>query len=183
MQPSGAARRTRAKAVTVVVVRHGESELRNPVRWPNDDLRPLTRTGRSRTKQAVRGLARIVPSVDRLATSAATRATLTAEMVRGALHGPPAIETWPELAPGNFAGPLFDKVRRRTQGGKRDVLLVGHSPTLAEFVGMALTGDDLKVVDLTKAGAACLEFPAQVKPGAGRLRWLLTRKQLTDRKG
>ena len=57
-------------------------------------------------------------------------------------------------------------------------MIVGHEPTLAEFVGLALTGEGVSVIRLTKGGAACLEFPSAVRPGSGRLLWLLTRKQL-----
>ncbi|HYB77229.1 MAG TPA: hypothetical protein VEE83_00915, partial [Thermoplasmata archaeon] len=60
------------------------------------------------------------------------------------------------------------------------VVIVGHEPTLAEFVGEALTGEGLSVVHLTKGGAVCLEFTNSVRPGAGRLVWLLTRKQLAN---
>jgi hypothetical protein len=46
---------------------------------------------------------------------------------------------------------------------------------------MALVGDGISVVRLTRGGAACLDFPGGVAPGAGRLVWLFTRKQLAKR--
>lgn len=55
---------------------------------------------------------------------------------------------------------------------------MGHEPTLSELVGMSITGDRAQAVRITKGGAACLEFPQGVKPAAGRLVWLFTRKQL-----
>jgi phosphohistidine phosphatase len=165
--------------VRVVVVRHGPAEARDPVRWPNDDRRPLTNKGRSQTRNAARGLARVASPVDRLASSGATRAVATASIVHDALPRPPPLETWPELAPGNLPNPIFDKLRRKVHAGE-EAVLVGHEPTLAEFIGMALMGDGVSVVRLTKGGAACLEFPAGVKPGGARLVWLLTRKQLAD---
>lgn len=113
-------------------------------------------------------------------TSAADRATKTAEIVAGALNSVPRLETWPELAPGNLPDPIFERLRRSTKRGE-EVVLVGHEPTLAEFVGMALVGDGVSVVHLTRGGAACLEFPGGIRPGAGRLRWLFTRKQLGKR--
>jgi phosphohistidine phosphatase SixA len=101
-------------------------------------------------------------------------------MVAGALRSAPRLEMWPELAPGNLPDPIFDKLRRSVRPGQ-EVVLVGHDPTLAEFVGMALVGDGISVVRLTRGGAACLDFPSGVKPGAGRLVWLFTRKQLAKR--
>jgi phosphohistidine phosphatase len=163
--------------IRVVAVRHGPAEVRDPARWPDDDLRPLTRKGETETRRAAKGLASVVRSADRLASSSADRALRTAELIRRAMPRAPEPETWEELAPGNLATPIFDRLRKSAR--PRDtVVLVGHEPTLAEFVGEALTGEGLSVVRLTKGGAVCLEFNNSVKPGAGRLVWLLTRKQL-----
>jgi len=168
------------KSVRIVVVRHGPAEPRDPARWPNDDRRPLTSKGQSQTRRAARGLARIVSPADRLVTSAADRAAKTAEIVAGELPSAPRLEMWPELAPGNLPDPIFDRLRRSAHPGE-EVVLVGHEPTLAEFVGMGVVGDGISVVRLTRGGAACLDFPGGVKPGAGRLVWLFTRKQLAKR--
>ncbi len=166
------------EGVRVVLVRHGPAEPRDPAQWPNDDRRPLTHKGASQTRRAARGLAELASEVDRLASSEADRALLTARLVANALPSAPRLETWPELSPGNFPGPLLEKLRRTTQPGD-EVLLVGHEPTLAEFLGLALAGDELEEVHLTKGGAACVEFPDGVRPGAGRLLWLRSRKELT----
>jgi len=165
--------------VRVVVVRHGPAEDRNPVRWPDDDRRPLTPKGIAQTRRAAKGLARLVPPADRIATSAATRAVSTAELVQRGLGDSPRMEEWAELGAGRLAGPIFDRLRRSVRTGQ-EIVLVGHDPTLAEFVGMALSGDGVPVVRLAKGGAACLEFPASVGPGSGRLVWLLTRRQLSE---
>lgn len=167
----------RTKYIRVIAVRHGPAEVRDPARWPDDDQRPLTRKGEAETRRAARGLASVVRSADRLATSAADRAVRTAELIHRELEAAPTPETWEELAPGNLSTPIFDRIRRSARPHET-VLLVGHEPTLAEFVGEALTGEGLSVVRLTKGGAVCLEFSNSVRPGAGRLVWLLTRKQL-----
>ena len=166
----------------IVVVRHGPAEDRNPVRWPDDDRRPLTPKGAQQTRRAAKGLARLVPPADRIATSAAARALATAQLVHDSLGEAPRMEEWDELGAGRLAGPIFDRLRRTARTGQ-EIVLVGHDPTLAEFVGMALAGDGVPVVHLAKGGAACLEFPASVGPGAGRLVWLLTRRQLADVRG
>ncbi len=165
--------------VRVLVVRHGPAEVRNPVRWPNDDRRPLTPKGVSQTRRAAKGLARLVPPADRIATSAATRAMATAELVQRTIGDGRTMEQWDELSAGRLPGPIFERLRRSVKTGQ-EIVLVGHDPTLAEFVGMALAGDEVPLVHLAKGGAACLEFPASVGPGTARLVWLLTRKQLSD---
>ena len=106
----------------------------------------------------------------------------TAELIHRELQKTPDPETWEELAPGNLSTPIFDRIRRSVRAHET-LLIVGHEPTLAEFVGEALTGEGLSVVRLTKGGAVCLEFSNSVKPGAGRLVWLLTRKQLAAERG
>jgi len=170
------------KNIRVIFVRHGPAEVRDPARWPDDDQRPLTRKGEAETRRAARGLASVVRSADRLATSNADRAVRTAQLIRRELEEAPAPETWEELAPGNLSTPIFDRIRRSARPHET-VLLVGHEPTVAEFVGEALTGEGLSVVHLTKGGAVCLEFSNSVRPGAGRLVWLLTRKQLAAKRG
>jgi len=165
------------KPTRVIAVRHGPAEVRDPARWPDDDQRPLTRKGEAETRRAARGLASVLRSADCFATSAADRAVRTAELIHHELEEAPAPERWEELAPGNLSTPIFERIRRSVRP-HQTVLLVGHEPTLAEFVGEALTGEGLSVVRLTKGGAVCLEFSNSVKPGAGRLVWLLTRKQL-----
>jgi phosphohistidine phosphatase len=170
-------KRDQPKTIRVIAVRHGPAEVRDPARWPDDDQRPLTRKGEVETRRAARGLANVVRSADRLASSAADRALRTAVLIHRELERAPIPETWEELAPGNLSTPIFDRIRRSARP-RETVLLVGHEPTLAEFVGEALTGEGLSVVRLTKGGAVCLEFSNSVRPGAGRLVWLLTRKQL-----
>ncbi len=170
-----------AHGARVVVLRHGPAEEADPLRWPDDDLRPLTPEGREETRRAVEGLAHLAPPAGRLATSGAERALATARLLQKALSHPPKLETWPELAPGSLPEPIFDRLGR-TVRSEEAVYLVGHEPTLAEFVGLALVGDGLSVVHLTRGGAACLEFPLGVRPGGGRLAWLFTRNQLAARR-
>lgn len=165
------------RSVRVVVVRHGPATLRDPARWPDDGLRPLTPKGADQTRTATLGLARYLGHRARLASSPAVRCRVTAEYLCAALDPPPRIDFWEELAPGALAPPIFERLTAATRSGP-PIVLVGHEPTLAEFVGLALTGEGAPFLRLGKPSAACLEFPAGVRPGAARLRWLLTRKQL-----
>jgi phosphohistidine phosphatase len=165
------------RAARVVAVRHGPAEVRDPARWPDDGLRPLSRKGTQQTRKVAAGLARLLEPVVVVASSPALRARRTADLLGQALDPPRRPAIWPELDVGTLAAPILTRLRRET-GPNRTVVIVGHEPTLAEFVGLALTGEGVAVVRLTKGGAACLEFPSAVRPGAARLLWLLTRKQL-----
>jgi len=166
----------------VVVVRHGPAEVRDPGRWPDDDHRPLTSKGAAQVRRSARGLARLTKGARRFASSDARRAVVTADLVRTAFKRPPTLERWPELGTNASAAPIFDRIRRSAHS-KELLVLVGHEPTLNEFLGLALVGESVSAVRLTKGGAACVEFEASVRPGGGRLLWLFTRKQLADARG
>jgi phosphohistidine phosphatase len=161
----------------VVLFRHGPAETRDPGRWPDDGQRPLSRKGTEQTRRTVRGLIDQVGSVTRLATSPAVRARSTAEILGRSLDPPRRPQLWPELDLGTTAAPILARLRPELGVGQT-VVLVGHDPTLSEFLGLALAGESIEFARLTKAGAACVEFPRAVRPGSGRLLWLLTRKQL-----
>lgn len=161
----------------MVVVRHGPAEDRDPRRWPDDDRRPLTEKGRRETRRASRGVAQLTGPVDRIVTSAADRALATAKILQSTLDCRVRLETWEELGAGRLAAPILRRLQRSVRTGE-GVVLVGHEPTLAEFVGLALAGDGQSLVHFAKGGAACLEFPASLRPAGARLLWLLTRKQL-----
>jgi phosphohistidine phosphatase len=161
----------------VIVVRHGPAALRDPARWADDELRPLTPKGATQTRTATEGLVRYLDRRIRLVSSPAVRCRVTAELLCRALDPAPRIEFWEELAPGALAGPIFAKLHSASRS-RQELVIVGHEPTLAEFVGLALTGEGTPFAKLGKPSAVCLEFPAAVRPGAACLRWLLTRKQM-----
>jgi phosphohistidine phosphatase len=166
-----------SRGIRIIVLRHGPAAERDPLRWPDDTRRPLTPDGAAATRKSAKGLARYCGKVDRLITSGAVRCRVTAEIVRGDLVNPPPIEVWKELSPGLLAPPIFGRLHRDVRSNQK-VLLVGHEPTLAEFLGVALVGEGIPFVRLGKGSAACLDFPRGIRPGAGVLRWLVTRKQL-----
>ncbi len=162
----------------LIVLRHGPAEEADPARWPDDDRRPLSPGGKAELKRAMRGLAELLGGIDRIASSPADRASATAEVLRESLSSPAKLEEWPELAPGSPAEPILERVSRAARPD-HDLVVVGHAPTLPELVGYALLGDAVLFVRLARGGAACVEFSSEVRPGAGVLAWLLTRKQLS----
>jgi phosphohistidine phosphatase len=168
--------------VELYLFRHGPAADRDPRRWPDDDLRPLSPQGMRETRQAARGFASLVGSVDRMLASPALRAWRTAEILHDELKHPPAVERCEELVPGAPAAPILAELRRDGHG-PGSVAVVGHEPTLGELLGLAVTGEAVAIARLSKAGAAALEFPRTVIPGAARIEWLLTRKQLSARWG
>jgi phosphohistidine phosphatase len=171
----GAGIRARS-AFDVVLVRHGPAEKRDPSRWPDDGIRPLSREGVRETRKAARGLARILDHPGPIVTSPAARAFRTAEIVQEAFDGAPQIQIWEELAPGAPPEGVLERLAKRRF--RQPPLLVGHEPALGQLIGAALAAESVALVRLSRAGAARLCFPAATRPGAARLEWLLTREQL-----
>jgi phosphohistidine phosphatase len=160
----------------VVLLRHGPSEKRDPSRWPLDEKRPLSKEGVKETRKAARGLARLLPGLGPIVTSPAVRALDTARIVRSVCDPEPSIQIWPELAPG--ASPEGVLERLALHRFRQPPLLVGHEPALGQLIGTAIAAESVSLVRLSRAGAARLSFPAETRPGAARLEWLLTREQL-----
>lgn len=162
----------------LIVLRHGPAEEEDPLRWPNDDLRPLSEDGKAELRHAARGLLELSGPIARIASSPAERARATAEILRDAAEKPPRLETWNELAPGSAAEPVLQRVAHLARSSGPYVV-VGHAPTLWGLVGYALIGEAVPIARIARGGAACIDFAAEVRPGGGVLAWLLTRKQLS----
>ncbi len=161
----------------VLVVRHAIAEDRAAfARAGMDDAaRPLTDEGRRRFGRAARGLARLVPKIDLLATSPLARAIQTGEIVREAF-GVERVVRLAELEPGADPAELLGWLRR--QRPAPTIAVVGHEPHLSGFVGCALAGAPADFVELRKGSACLLDLGRVPRPGGARLRWLLTPRQL-----
>jgi len=121
--------------------------------------------------EGARGLARLVKTVNVLATSPFTRAIETAAIVSGAYPGlkPGVLQA---LVPGADYRSLI--IWLREQARNDTVALIGHEPHLSGLVCHLLTGGETDFLELKK-GAACLLTPADpVRAGAATLRWALT---------
>jgi phosphohistidine phosphatase len=129
------------------------------------------------TRRAARGVHRISADVTRIVSSPATRAHQTAEIARSALGLTRPVELWDELSPDSAAAPVLSRLGDEAKRGDLP-MLVGHEPTLGEFVGYALTGEEISLVRLGRAGAVRVCFDAAVTPGGGRVEWMLGRRDL-----
>jgi phosphohistidine phosphatase len=162
----------------LLLFRHGPSAERDPRRWPDDTERALTAPGIRETERAAKGIRRLAPTVSHVISSPAARALRSAELARDALGIRASVELWDELLPDSPAAPILSKAAEEISR-RRFPMLVGHEPTLGELVGYALTGDEVSLVRLGKAGAVQLSFDRSVAPGAGRVDWMLDRRGLS----
>ena len=144
----------------------------------SDAERPLTKDGRRKMKDAVRGLSRVVKRIDLLASSGLVRARQTAEIVAEAFDGM-KIATAEELRPGKPVKAVLTWL----QGQKADatIAVVGHEPQLGMLISFLLAGDRKRsFVEVRKGSATLLGFPEQVKAGGAVLQWMLKPGQLRE---
>jgi phosphohistidine phosphatase len=152
-------------------VRHGEAAARAP--GASDDERRLTERGELESTAAGRGLCALGAAPERVLTSPLRRALETAALLAREL-GSCEPEIWPAL--GADADPVA--ILAGLAGPFERVVLVGHQPTLGEVATLAMAGVAAAGAALGTGGAARLDFEGRPRPGAGRLRWLLTAEQL-----
>lgn len=153
------------------LVRHAIAFEADPTRWPDDRERPLTPDGKKRFRNAAAGLADIVKSVDVVLASPWVRAWETAELLQKYAGWPKpqsceALEG--ERAPAEVLQSL------QAHDGSSAVALVGHEPGMHELASYLLTAETGHVqLEFKKGGAAFIEMREGLRPGSGRLRWVL----------
>jgi phosphohistidine phosphatase len=159
----------------VILFRHGPAGDRDPKRWPDDRLRPLTEKGQARSLRAARGLLRLEGSLGRVFTSPFLRCMQTAEILARACGLDAAPEPLDGLAPrGSWRNVLL---RLGEESPDATVALVGHEPDLGKLAGVLLFGAPA-AVPLRKAGGCSIEFAGSVASGKGQLRWFLPPRAL-----
>jgi phosphohistidine phosphatase len=162
------------------ILRHGLAGSRDEWNGP-DAERPLTGKGRSRTKAAARGLARLGVAPDVILTSAYLRAADTAQLTAAELHAP--VEEIQALEPGMLEQGYQLLLQRYAD--ETAVMLVGHEPDLSALVGLLIAGTPPAQVELKKGACARLSLDAsslkaKAAPDApaATLLWLMTARAL-----
>jgi phosphohistidine phosphatase len=151
----------------VVLFRHGPAGSRDASRWPDDGQRPLTEKGAERTRDAARGLGRLLKKTPLVITSPLVRADQTAVILHRVLEPKKPVETLDALRPG---GSLRAVTKRLETCGANDVvILVGHEPDLGKLAGMLVFGAPATGLPLSKSGACVVTYVGPVRAGEGRL--------------
>ena len=160
----------------LLMIRHAIAEEREDFArtGKDDNLRPLTDEGRKKMKQNARGLKKLVPEIDLLATSPLTRAAQTGAILDSVFGGLSEVEV-EELAP-DAAPREFLRWLRKQKGDC--VAVVGHEPSISSILSWLLTGGERRILAFRKGGACLLDFPDEVAAGGAILLWALTPAQL-----
>jgi phosphohistidine phosphatase len=160
----------------VYLLRHGVAQDRDPKKYPDDRLRPLTIEGLERMREIVRGMLKIGVEFDAIYDSGFVRARQTAEAVTDAYRiDSRDITATPALEPDHNPNEVLALLE--TEKSAKRVLLVGHEPHLSETVAYLTGAKSGSSVDIKK-GALCRIDMESIKKGGGKLVWLLPPKVL-----
>ena len=166
-----------ALRMELYIVRHAIAVARGAQGVLNDRSRPLTQAGIEKMRQHAAALAKLEIVLDQVWTSPLVRAKQTAEILVEALGlalKPCVVKA---LEPGGDYQPLIAKLSEHAD--RAGIAIVGHEPDLGEFATYLLTGAHQSAIEFKKGAVACIELDdVESPPPRGRLRWLLTPKQL-----
>jgi len=128
-------------------------------------------------RAVTKGLRRLVPSIDLLATSPLLRTTETAEIIADAYACPyptPVGALAPDAAPAAFLTWL------RAQDAGSTIAVVGHDPGLPHMAGLLLTGKAAPIIVMKKGAACLLSVDGVPRAGGFLLRWAHAPAHLRD---
>jgi len=152
----------------VYFLRHASAgkKMLNPKK---DERRPLDEEGILQTRYVGRMLAALDLQIDHIVSSPLKRATQTASLVANELAFEKPIRTHNALRPVASHEDFLELLAhfRKSEA----IIVVGHNPTMAEFLGKTITG---------KAGTSQLDFKkgavakVDVNGRSGTLEWMVT---------
>lgn len=160
------------------VIRHGIAEPLSATNEFSDEKRALTLEGRSRMREAIKGLAKLGVEFDLILTSPLRRAVETAEVVAASLGvGKIDIKQTPHLAPGASTEQLFAEIK--SYAGVETVALIGHQPDLGNLISRIISGAGaVASIQLKKGSICCVNVTETVPTLRGQMMWLSTPRQL-----
>lgn len=153
-----------ARAMQLHLIRHADAG--DPGAWRgDDDERPLSDKGYAQAERLALHLALVGFEPDAVLSSPKVRARQTAEIVASALGQDVRLD---DRLGGGLPLQAVEAILRDAGDVARPVL-VGHDPDFSELLS-TLTGGQL---EMKKGALARIDLQDGLRPGGGRLRWLL----------
>jgi phosphohistidine phosphatase len=151
----------------IYFLRHASAGEYDPTK--NDDQRPIDKTGERQSHDVGRALAALDLKFDVIISSELTRARQTAEIVASELGHKDKIVTDGALRP-EASYKQFEELLTR-YGKAKAILLVGHNPSMTDFLTRILCGEFAGFIDFKKGAVAKVE-----KDGSqsAQLKWCMT---------
>ena len=135
----------------IYILRHAIAEERDPDKYPDDSLRPLSARGKKRMRRIAEGMADAGLSFDVIYTSPFVRARQTADIVATVFSAQKKLHETKSLATNGDPEELINLVNAR-KGKVNSVLLVGHEPSLSDLISVLVTGDSSFTLSMKKGG-------------------------------
>jgi phosphohistidine phosphatase len=129
----------------------GEKKL-NPAK---DDQRPIDKLGIEQSHDVGRALAALDVAVDVMISSPLRRATQTATVVANEIGHEDKIVTDTALRPEASYEKFLDLLSRYSR--KDAIMLVGHNPSMTEFLNKLVGGGPANAIELKKGAVAKVE--------------------------
>ncbi len=154
--------------MNVYLMRHASAGLRrdNP---SLDAKRGLIKEGKDQCMLMARVLSAMKVSVDAVVSSPLKRALQTAQFVGTELGFDAKVDTSTALLPAAAYPAFLDLLAKYEAQGRESLLVVGHNPTMFEFLGKLITGNGGAAIRMRKASIARVDT-AHHPP---RMQWLI----------
>src|SRR6516165_9033660 len=136
------------------IVRHAWAEQRDPERYPNDDVRPLTGEGKKRFAKVVERLAEGGFRPTLIATSPLVRCRQTADIIVKHLPDKAKLVELDALRPGSDLNALVEWTAAQQDEA---IAWVGHAPDVGDLAA-SLIGDGTAAIRFAKGAVAAVEF-------------------------
>lgn len=163
--------------MNLYIVRHAIAEDKDPRKYPDDSLRPLTADGAKKMKEAALGIRTVSALPHLIVSSPYERAKATAGIIADALEMRRKVRFTENLVPGFSSDALIDELNKLSSSLK-PVMIVGHEPDLSRLISSLISPGDTAQIYLKKGSLACLYFGQQIEKGKGQLLYFLSPKQL-----
>lgn len=138
----------------------------------NDAQRPLTELGKNEARMVGAALAGMNARPTKVFSSPLLRARQTADIIAGQLKMAGKSETIAELS----NGPSTEKLLAALAKQGREIVAVGHMPSLAEHVAVMTRATDSALFAFGNGSVACVELD----PAGNRFVWLKHLPQLKE---
>jgi phosphohistidine phosphatase len=157
------------------LLRHAIAYEQSEVDVKSDSERPLSPDGIKKMKKAAQGMKRLELTFDRVVSSPYVRARHTAEIAAEGVGFKKTVQFSDALTPEADVKSFFALLRGF--GDDERVLLAGHEPTISLFISVLVSQKWDADVEMKKGSLCRIDLTDAGKP-RGRLKWLLTSKQL-----
>lgn len=158
------------KPMIVYFLRHANAG-QHKISPKQDERRPIDKIGERQSRDVGRALAVLEVEVDAIISSPLTRAIQTAELAAKEFGYDSKIVINDAMRPEASYDQFHDLLTQYSKS--KAIMVVGHNPSITEFLLHVLTGSEhCACVDFKKGAVAKLE----VQDAKGVLNWLLTPK-------